>query len=55
LVLWRIDAPGEGEARVVRKESVSGWRINLIEVKGSVERMDGVGSLWRGNMEGDIV
>jgi hypothetical protein len=33
LFLWRFDAPEKGDARAVREEWVSGWRITLIEAK----------------------
>jgi hypothetical protein len=33
LVLWRFDAPAEGDARAVRQEWVVGWKSILIEEK----------------------
>ena len=34
MVLWRLGAPAEGDARVVMWEWVSRWRSNLIESEG---------------------
>ena len=34
MVLWRLDAPSKGDARVVRQEWVSEWRSTLIDTKG---------------------
>ena len=39
LVLWRLDAPMKGDARVMRWELGVGWKSTLIEAKGTGDRM----------------
>jgi hypothetical protein len=34
LVLWRLDAPRQGDARSVRWERGGGWGSTLLEAKG---------------------
>jgi hypothetical protein len=46
LALWRLDAPGKGDARGVRWEWVGG--STLLEAKGR----GGEGCLWKGDWEG---
>jgi hypothetical protein len=46
LVLWRMDAPAQGNAKVVRLE----WRVENPH-RSKVEE-GGIGGFWRGNQEG---
>jgi hypothetical protein len=50
--LWRLDAPAEGDATVVRWEWVSGWGSTCLETNG---REGGMGDCRDKNRKGDKV
>jgi hypothetical protein len=43
LVLWRLNDPGQGNARLLRQEWVGGWGSTLIEAEGRKEEMGASG------------
>ena len=49
MVLWRLDAPAYGNARAVKQEWVSGWRLSLVEAKGVGKKRD---RNWGGVVKG---
>ena len=51
MVLGRFDAPEQGDAGAVGRESVGGWRSTLIQAEWIGREDVGCGGWWRANQE----